>query len=91
MELIHITDQNFNITKKGTWYVTFWIPWGMPSFKQIEIIKKIKKNIKWGLVNVEENRDFADENFIDLYPTTLLYVNGKEKKRHVGLFSGDDI
>lgn len=91
MELIHLTDQNFFITKKGTWYVTFWVPWGNPSFQQIEIIKKFKKNIKWGLINVEENRDFSDKNFIDLYPTTVFYVEGKEKKRFVGLFEGDFI
>jgi hypothetical protein len=37
---------------------------------------------------VEENHDLAYNNKIELYPTTIYFVNGVEKYRFIGLFDG---
>ena len=90
MELINLTNDNFHLTKKNIWYVVFWVPWGKPSFDQIDIFKKLKSKFKCGLVNVEENRELADNNKIEIYPTTLYFIEGLEKYRFIGIFDGEN-
>lgn len=88
MELVNITNENFHLIKKNEWYVLFWVTWGEPSFLQIDLFKKARLKAKCGLINVEENHDLAYNNKIELYPTTIYFVNGVEKYRFIGLFDG---
>ncbi len=88
MELIHVTFENLNKIKKGKWFIVFWVPWGKPSFDQIDIFKKskIKENI--GLINVEENQEISEKYNVVIYPTTIYMIDGIEKYRFSGVFDG---
>lgn len=89
MELIDINKNNLAKIKKGRWLLLFWVPWGKPSFDQIELIKKNTQKVRRiALINVEENRDIAMNYNICLYPTIIFLNSGIEEHREIGLYGG---
>ena len=84
MELIDITTENEATLRSGSWQVTFWVPWGKPSFRQLSALKKGKGRKNVAVVNVEENRRMAERYGVFVYPTTLVLVDGAERRRTVG-------
>ena len=66
----------------------FWAPWCGPCRMVAPIIGEIAKerdDIKVGKINVDENQDLAMEYNIMSIPTILIFKNGKEEKRIVGV------
>lgn len=81
---MELTQKNLKLLQQGLCRVVFWVPWGKPSFQQIEIAKKLKSKYNLFLLNVEENIEIARQFNICLYPTTIYFRNGVEEKRLVG-------
>ena len=85
MELIDITSNSFARVKKGKWLLLFWVPWGKPSFDQIDLIKrKNPKAMSVALINAEENKDIASKYNVFIYPTIIILDHGVENRRLVG-------
>ena len=62
-----------------------------PILEGLEAEEGIKGKIKFVRVNVDENRELAAKYNIMSVPTLILFKNGKEEKRIVGLRSKEEL
>lgn len=88
--VVHLTDQNFsNLTKNGLVLVDFWADWCAPC-KMLapimnEIADEMKGKVKVGKLNVDISRQVASKFGVRSIPTVIIFRNGKEVKRLVGV------
>jgi len=90
-----INSENFNQEiSKGKVLVDLWAPWCGPCRVISPIIEELSKEIKdinFLKLNVDNNGDIAQEYEIMGIPTLILFKDGKEIKRIVGLRSKEDL
>ena len=87
---LKITATNFDSeTKTGVTLVDFWAPWCAPCRMQGPIIEKIADKFagkaKVGKCNTDEERTLALKFGIKSIPTLILFQDGKEMERFIGL------
>ena len=78
------------IIKDGTWLIDFYADWCGPCkmlSKELESINKIEI-IK---VNVDDYSDIEREYGVMSMPTLILFNEGKEIKKSIGLISKEEI
>jgi thioredoxin 1 len=86
-----ITDQDFEKTiKKGITLVDFWAVWCGPCRRQAPIIEELanentNKKIKIGKLDVDHNKVTSNKFSVRNIPTLIIFKDGKEIKRLVGL------
>ncbi|MBN2145042.1 MAG: thioredoxin [Candidatus Aureabacteria bacterium] len=88
--VIEFTDANFQSEiKEGVTLVDFWATWCNPCRMQSPIIEKIAEKtagkIKVGKCNVDDNQEVANQYGIFSIPTLVIFKNGEEVERMVGL------
>ena len=89
--LIEVTDKNFEsevVQAGGKVLVDFWAPWCGPCRMQTPILEKLTAagvNAKIVKLNTDENPGVAQKFGISSIPTLILFENGKEKERFVGV------
>ncbi|MEI6122567.1 MAG: thioredoxin [Bacteroidota bacterium] len=89
-KLITLTDQNFqHQIKSGLTLVDFWAEWCMPCKMMAPIINSVAEevdgNASVGKLNVEQAQATAAKYQVRSIPTLILFKNGKEFKRFVGV------
>lgn len=87
-----LTDQNFDQQiKKGVILVDFWASWCAPCKMMApvlnEVADQLSGNNSVGKVNVEVARSISSQYNIRSIPTMILYKDGKEINRFVGIKS----
>jgi thioredoxin 1 len=87
-----LTDQNFNQQiKKGVILVDFWASWCAPCKMMAPVLNEVSAaltdNKSVGKVNVEIARTVASQYNIRSIPTMILFRDGKEVNRFVGIKS----
>ena len=85
-----LTDQNFqNKIKTGTVLVDFWAAWCMPCKLMVPVLNEVAEEtgekVTIAKVNVDEQKLTAARFGIRSIPTMILFQNGKEVKRIVGV------
>jgi len=79
------------IQKGGLLLVDFWAPWCGPCKMQTPILEKIAQSDAAGVsimkINTDESPELAQKLNISSIPTLILYKNGKEVDRYIGLQS----
>ena len=93
---IEVSDANFELEiGNGVALIDFWAPWCGPCKMQGPIIEKVAARVnsgtRVGKCNVDENPALAARFGIRSIPTLLLFRNGKETERLVGLQSEDTL
>ena len=97
MSVLKITNQNFEkevLNSDKTTIVDFYADWCGPCKMMSPIIDKIAEendDIKVGKLNVDESGDVATQFNIMSIPTIVIFKNGTELKRFVGVTSKDNI
>ncbi len=92
-----ITNSNFESIAKGTkpTLVDFWAPWCGPCRMQGPIVEEVSRSIgdqaNIGKCNVDEERDLATRFGIMSIPTLIIFKDGQEVERMVGLHQGEDL
>ena len=89
-----LTEQNFNQqTKKGVILVDFWASWCAPCKMMVPILNELAEvlpaNKTVGKVDVEKFQSIASKFNIRGIPTMILFKDGKEINRFVGMKKQD--
>jgi thioredoxin 1 len=90
-KLVAFTDQNFKQhLKTKVVLVDFWAEWCQPCKIQGPIVSQVAAdneddNVKVGKMDVEKNQKTAQQLGIRNIPTLIIFKNGKEFERLVGL------
>jgi thioredoxin 1 len=95
---IQFTDQNFEgevLKSDKPTLVDFWAEWCGPCQMMGPIIEGLAKELegkyKIGKLNVDENRETASKYGIMSIPTLIIFKDGKEAKKLVGLQSKESL
>jgi len=90
VSIINLNVDNFNKTiAEGVTLVDFWASWCGPCRVQGPILEEVVKSIngwaKIAKVNVDEARDLAGRFRVHSIPTLLLFKDGNEVQRFIGV------
>ncbi len=95
---LEITEKEFNqsvVESKGITVVDFWAPWCGPCQAMGPILeslaKKLEGKAKIYKLNVDENQEIASRFGIMSIPTLIIFSDGKEVDRKIGLQSEDGL
>jgi len=91
-KILTLTDRNFqNQTKNKVVLVDFWAAWCGPCRMMAPVLNdlagELKGNSYVGKVNVEQYQSLAQKFKVRGIPTMVLFKNGTEVKRFVGVKS----
>lgn len=90
-EVIHVTDLNFNdvIHRNSIVLIDFWAEWCMPCRMLAPIIEEVAREyagkVLVGKINVDENPVTTSNFQIYSIPTLIIFKNGVEVDRIIGL------
>ena len=90
MSVLHLTADNFDATiGNGSVLVDFWAGWCMPCKMVAPVIEELAAEYEGSLtvakVDVDSNNDIAGRYGIMSIPTVVLFKDGAEIKRFVGV------
>jgi thioredoxin 1 len=89
-----LTDKNFNQQiSKGISLVDFWASWCMPCKMMVPILNEVAEETGEQAaickVNIEEYQSIAQKYSVRNIPTIIIFRNGKEVERIVGVKQKD--
>ncbi len=97
MAIIDLTKENFQaeITKSDTpVLVDFWAVWCGPCQMMAPILHELETempDVQIGKVNVDEQMDLARQFRVVSIPTLIIFKNGQEVQRMVGVTSKEEL
>ena len=85
-----LNNKNFKpVVRSGLVLVDFWAPWCAPCKMIAPVLNEIAEeqagNITIAKVNVDQNKQISQKYNIRNIPTMILFENGKQKKRIMGV------
>ena len=89
-KVTELSDSQFDVAiAKGVTLVDFWAPWCGPCIMQGSILEEVAERVngqaKVAKVNVDEAGDVAGRFGVQAIPTLLLFKDGNELQRFVGV------
>ncbi len=97
-KVLEFTDDNFETelyNVKSPVIVDFYAPWCGHCRTQLPIIEQLADEMTdkavFAKINVDENREKADEFFISGIPAILVFKNGKLVEQKSGVQSFDEL
>ncbi len=97
-EILEINDENFKdevIESELPVLLDFWAPWCMPCKMITPIIESIadeyEGKLKIGKINIDDNPKTPTNFGVMNIPTLILFNNGGEAERIVGVVSKEEI
>ena len=97
MAIIDLTKENFQaeITKSDKLVlVDFWAVWCGPCQMMAPILHELEAempDVQIGKVNVDEQMDLARQFRVVSIPTLIIFKNGQEVQRMVGVTSKEEL
>jgi len=93
-KIVNITDNTFQSQiNKGVTLVDFWASWCMPCKMMIPVLNDVADlaptNATIAKIDVETNQKMASTHKVRNIPTMILFKDGKEISRFVGVKSKD--
>ena len=93
-KVLQFTDKNFaHQIKTGVTLVDFWAPWCVPCKMMAPIVNELSESVnghhKVGKLNVDHFQQIASKYNVRSIPTMVLFKNGKEVERFVGVKQKD--
>ena len=97
MAIIDLTKENFQaeVTKSDKpVLVDFWAVWCGPCLMMAAILHELETempDVQIGKVNVDEQMDLARQFRVVSIPTLIIFKNGQEVQRMVGVTSKEEL
>jgi len=92
-KIITLTDKSFqHQLKDKTILVDFWAPWCAPCRMMAPVLNEISEEINGayiGKINIDEFQPVAAKYKVRNIPTMIIFKNGREADRIVGVKSKD--
>ena len=91
---VELINENFDeLINEEKVLVDFYADWCGPCRMLSPIIDEVstEQNIKVVKVNVDNHEDIAKKYGIMSIPTIILFKNGEEKNKNIGLLSKEDL
>jgi thioredoxin 1 len=95
---VQLTDQSFQseVTEsKLPVLVDMWAPWCQPCIAMKptirELAAELSGEVKVAELNIEQNPFIKEKYNVDKYPMLLIFVDGREAERLIGLKSKDNL
>jgi thioredoxin 1 len=93
-QVTELSDSQFEAAiANGVTLVDFWAPWCGPCRMQKPILEEVAKNIdsqaKIAELNVDEAQSIAVQFGVQSIPTLILFKDGSEVRRFVGVQPGE--
>lgn len=93
-DILTFTDKNFQQqTKNKVVLVDFWAEWCAPCKMMAPILNEVAEELNGnshvGKLNIEHYQSMAQQFNVRSIPTLILFKNGKEVKRFVGIKQKD--
>ena len=94
--MTELTGAKFDyFVKEGVVLVDFFAEWCMPCLTMAPIVdelsEKFRGKIKFGKVNVDDNRDLAKKFEVSSFPNFLVFKDGKVVERFLGAMSKEEM
>ena len=94
VQVIELNDSQFEAAiANGVTLVDFWAPWCMPCQMQKPILEEVARNVnsqaKIAELNVDEAQSIAVQFGVQSIPTLILFKDGSEVRRFVGVQPGE--
>ena len=88
-----INDQNYEEeTKDGVALIDFWATWCGPCMRQGPIVEALgEEGFAVGKVDVDAQPELAQRFRIMSIPTLIVFKDGKEYKKMIGLTSKEEL
>ena len=90
-----ITTANFEtevLKSEKPGLIDFWATWCGPCMRQGPIVEELaEEGYAVGKVDVDQNMELAQQFRVVSIPTLILFKNGAEVQRFVGLTSKEDL
>lgn len=88
--ILTLSDKNFQqLTKNRVVLVDFWAEWCAPCRMMAPVLNKVADELtgttRVGKVNIEQHQSLAQKYKVRSIPTLILFKNGKEIDRFVGV------
>ena len=95
MSVINLTTENFEeevLNAKEPVLVDFWATWCGPCMRQAPVVEELaEEGYAVGKVDVDQNMALAQQFRVVSIPTLILFKDGAEVKRFVGLTSKEEL
>ena len=97
MAIIEGNEKNFEkevLKTKGKVFVDFYATWCGPCKMVAPFIEELSEEIddvKFVSIDTDEEDELSEEYGIISIPSVLLFKNGKEIKRHVGIITKEEL
>ncbi|PXV59300.1 thioredoxin 1 [Dysgonomonas alginatilytica] len=93
-KIVTLTSKSYEQeTLKGLVLVDYWAVWCGPCRKMEPILKQIaaETDVKVGKLNVDDYKAVARAKDVSTIPTMIIYKDGKEVQRLVGVYAKDEL
>jgi len=89
-DILTLSEKNFHQQTKGkVVLVDFWAAWCAPCRMMAPVLNDVAEELtgtmKVGKINIEQQKSLANQFKVRSIPTLILFKNGKEVKRFVGI------
>lgn len=93
-QVTELSDSQFEAAiANGITLVDFWAPWCTPCQMQGPILEEVARDVdgqsKIAKLNVDEAQNIAVQFGVQSIPTLILFKDGSEVRRFVGVQSGE--